>query len=55
MILLHEKEMYMYMLSERSQIEKATCCMIPLAQNVKNRQVSKPIRGYQGLGDGGGE
>ena len=41
------------MLSERSQIQKATYCMIPYILNIQNRQIHrdrKYINGCQGLG-----
>ena len=45
------------MLSERSQTQKDTQCVIPLMGNVQNRQVHRHrewMRGCQGLGRGWG-
>ena len=44
------------MLSEKSQTQKTTCCMIPFIQNVQNRQIyrdGKYICGCLGLGNEG--
>ena len=46
------------MLSERSQTQKDTQCVIPFIGNVQNRQIHrhrKWVHGYQGLGEGDGE
>ena len=40
-------------MSERSQSQKATCCVVPLKQNIQKRQIHrdrKQISGGQGLG-----
>ena len=45
------------MLSERSQTQKDTQCVIPLMGNVQNRPVHRDrelVPGYQGLGRGMG-
>ena len=44
------------MLSERSQTQKDTQCVIPLTGNVQNRQIQrdrKQISGFLGMGEKG--
>ena len=46
------------MLSDRSQTQKDTQCVIPLMGNVQNRQIHRVrewVPGFQGLGRGIGE